>query len=203
MSQLVCTRGAKYEYRLGEVDLFSVSQIRKVAHDPFQGIPETVLEVARQRGTRLHRRFWRVLAAKGGLMDWPQPIPGLEGYCASMDEWAVRSLVLPVLIEQPSWSLKLGYAGTPDGLVRLGAKQALTIIDLKTGQPTVTDPMQLLGYHKMEGYEGATALLDLYIQADGSWAVEKPVTPAMKVMQWSWFLSALGVLQSRANHGVK
>jgi len=135
-------------------------------------------------------------------MTWPEPIVGLDGYCASMDEWAVRSLVLPVCVEQPSWSLKFGYAGTPDALVRLGAKQALALLDLKTGQPTVTDPMQLLAYHKMEGYEGATVLLDLYVQADGSAAVEKPVTSAMKVMEWAWFVSALGVLQSRANHGV-
>jgi hypothetical protein len=202
MSALTCTRGAKYEYKLDEVNLFSVSQIRKVAYDPYRGIPAEVLAQAAQRGTRLHRRFWRVLAAKGGLLDWPQPLLGLEGYCASMDEWAVGSLVLPIRIEQPSWSLKLGYAGTPDGLVRLWPKQTLAIIDLKTGQPSLTDPMQLLAYHKMEGYEGATALLDVYIQADGSAAIERPVTPAMKVMEWCWFLSALGVLQSRTNHGV-
>jgi len=39
MSTLTCTRGAKYEYHLDGVDLFSVSQIRKVAYDPYRGIP--------------------------------------------------------------------------------------------------------------------------------------------------------------------
>jgi len=202
MSTQTCTRGARYEYHRGDIDLFSVSQVRKLAHDAYAGIPTELLVRAAQRGMKLHRRFWRVLAAKGGLMTWPEPIVGLEGYCASMDEWAVRSLVQPVLIEQPSWSAKFGYAGTPDALVRLWAKQTLTLLDLKTGQPTVTDAMQLLAYQKMEGYEEAKSLLDLYIHADGSAATEKLVTPAMKATEWAWFLSALGVLQSRVNHGV-
>lgn len=202
---LIVHRGAKHECRETDqgIDLFSVSQIRKMAHDPYVGIPEQVMEAARHRGTLLHRRFWRVLAAQAGLLTMPLPLQQFAGYCTSMDEWVKRNQVMPVKIEEASLSLKFGFAGTPDALVRFGRKQRLTLIDLKTGAVNLTDPMQLLAYQKMDGYEEAVDLIDVYVQADGSYAVEKPVTPGMKATEWAWFLSALGNLQSRINHGVQ
>jgi len=199
---LTCTRGAKHEYRetTQGLDLFSVSQIRKMAHDPYVGIPEQVMEAARQRGTLLHRRFWRVLASQAGLLPVPPAIPQFAGYCASMDEWVKRNQVMPVKIEEASLSLKYGFAGTPDALVLFRKKQRLTLIDLKTGQINLTDPMQLLLYQKMDDYEEAVDLIDVYVQEDGSYAVEKPVTPGMKATEFAWAMAALGVLQSRVNH---
>lgn len=199
---LICHRGAKHEYRETShgIDLFSVSQIRKMAHDPYLGIPEQVLEAARHRGTVLHRRFWRLLASQVDLMMVPPAIPQFAGFCASMDEWVKRNQVRPVKIEEASCSLKFGFAGTPDALVRFGRKQRLTLIDLKTGMVNLTDPMQLLAYQKMEGYEEAVDLIDVYVQEDGSYAKEKPVTPGMKATEWAWAMAALGVLQSRVNH---
>lgn len=200
------TRGQPFEYHeitAQPIDLFSTSQIRKMAHDPYLGISEQVMEAARHRGTLLHRRFWRVLAAQAGLMPVPPAIPQFAGYCASMDEWVKRNQVMPVKIEEASCSLKYGYAGTPDALVTIGPKQFLALIDLKSGAPTLTDPMQLLAYQKMEGYEEAAYLVDVYIQEDGSRAKEARVGPGMKATEWAWFLSALGNLQSRVNHGVR
>lgn len=200
---LTCTRGQTYEYHRDGIDLFSVSQIRKIAHDPYCGIPEQVLEAARQRGTLLHRRFWKVLASQAGLLPVPPPIPQFAGYCASMDEWVKRNHVHPLKLEEASYSLKFGYAGTPDALVTIGPKQFPALIDLKTGAPQKTDPMQLVMYHKMEGYEGAAYLVDVYIQEDGSKAKEARVTSGMKAMEWAWAMAALGVLQSRVNHGCR
>jgi len=201
--EISCTRGDAYEYHVDGIDLFSVSQVRKMAHDTYAGISEDVLEPARRRGALLHARFWRVLAAQDHLIDMPKPIVGLEGYCLSMDRWVAQNQVLPVKLEETSWCEKLGYAGTPDALVLIGPKPIPTIIDLKTGAPTKTDPMQLLAYQKMTGYEGAKELLDLYIQEDGSDAKPVKVTPRMKATEWSWFLSALNLLKARRNHGVK
>jgi hypothetical protein len=200
---LTVHRGAKHEYRETEqgVDLFSVSQIRKMAHDPNLGIPEQVLEAARHRGTVLHRRLWRLLASQAGLLPVPPATPQFAGYCTSMDEWIKRNQVMPVKIEEASCSLKFGYAGTPDALVTIGPKQFTALIDLKTGAPTKTDPMQLIAYQKMEGYEDAAYLVDVYVQADGSRAKEARITSGMKATEWAWFLNALGVLQSRVNHG--
>jgi len=198
-----CTRGESYEYHQGAVDLFSVSQVRKMAHDTYAGIPLEVLEPARKRGEILHRRFWKLLASRAGLMEKPLVIPEFDGYCRSMDDWAERNQVIPVKLEEVSACLKLGFAGTPDALVRMGRRQRLTLLDLKTGALTLTDPMQLIAYKHMQGYEEADDLLDLYIQPDSSHAKEKPVTPAMKATEWSWFLTALNLLKARRNHGVK
>lgn len=200
---ITCTRGATYEYHADMVDLFSVSQIRKVAHDPYIGIPEEILEAARQRGTLLHHRFWRMLAAQVGLMPIPPVLHQFAGYCTSMDEWITRNQVRPIKIEESSLSLKFGYAGTPDALVTIGPKQFTALLDLKTGAPTKTDPMQLLAYQKMDGYEDAGYLVDVYVQADGTTAKEARITSSMKATEWCWFLNALGVLRSRVNHGVK
>jgi hypothetical protein len=131
----------------------------------------------------------------------PPVIPEFEGYCHSMDEWVVRNQVRPVKIEEPSCSLKFGYAGTPDALVTIGPKQFPALPDLKTGAPTKTDPMQLIAYSKMDGYEGAKKLLDLYVQADGTFR-EVWVERSIYASEWCWFLNALGVLQSRINHGI-
>lgn len=201
--QIVCTRGAIYEYHADGIDLFSVSQIRKVAHDPYVGIPADVLAKAALRGTLLHKRFSRVLAAQAGLLPMPKPIVGVEGFCTSMDEWVVRNQVQPLKFEETSLSLKYGFAGTPDALVTIGPKQFKALLDLKTGAPTVTDPMQLIAYSKMDGYEDAGYLVDVYIQKDGSKAKESRVTSGNKAVEWAWFLSALGVLQSRVNHHCK
>jgi hypothetical protein len=202
---LTCHRGATYEYRDEDqrVDLFSVSQIRRMAHDPYVGIPEQAMEAARHRGTVLHKRFWRLLASQAGLMPVQAAIPQFAGYCTSMDEWVMRNQVMPVKIEEASLSLKFGYAGTPDALVTIGPKQFKALIDLKSGAPSPTDPMQLIAYQKLEGYEDAAYLVDVYIQADGSKAKEGRVTSGMKATEWCWFLAALGVLQSRVNHNCK
>jgi hypothetical protein len=200
---LTVHRGAKHEYRETDqgIDLFSVSQIRKMAHDPYLGIPEQVLEAARYRGTLLHRRLWRVLAAQDHLVDMPPIIQQFAGYCTAMDTWIEKNQVKPVRLEEASASLKFGYAGTPDALVLVGSRQIPTLLDLKTGAKTSTDAMQIIAYSKMEGYEGAKDLVDLYISEEGSYKAV-PVTSGMKATEWAWFINALGVLQSRVNHGV-
>lgn len=202
--QIVCTRRARHEYEEVErgIKLFSVSQIRKVAYDPFVGLPESILEPARKRGTILHRRFALALYATEGLCPYPAIIEEYEGYCKAMDAWIKKNDVRPIKVEQASLSLKFGYAGTPDGLVTYGTKRTLTLMDLKTGAPQVTDAGQIILYKEMAGYEATSALLDLYIHEDGTYT-EKFVKKTERVGQWAWMMAALGVLTSRANYNVK
>jgi hypothetical protein len=210
MPVLECRRGALREYVRGAEEYFSVSQVRKVAHDPFVGVPEGVLKEARSRGVLLHRRFWRVLAAHAGLVDPPPVIPWLEGYCASMDAW-VASRLVPGLdgvqaIEETLVNRDLGYAGTKDARVVVRGRRAeqarVAVIDMKTGGATITDKMQLFAYEEMEE-QRPDLLLDVYVQADGRPAIEIPALKKERPGQWCWFLSALGVLKARANYGVR
>jgi len=198
---LITKRGAAFEYEteLG-AKLFSVSQIRKIMDDSMSRVPLALLEPARLRGTILHRRFWRLLAHRAGLCPMPGLIEEYAGRCRAMDEWADKNQVVPRRIEEPSANLKLGYAGCGDTICLYGGKGLLTLTDLKTGEPQLTDPAQLLAYDEMDGYR-SEQLLDLYVHEDGTYT-EKWVTKKVRVTQWPWFLSALNVLRSRRNHGI-
>lgn len=202
---LTAQRGQTREYRDETgAEFFSVTQIRRMAFDPYVGIPPATLEAARQRGTLLHRRFWKVLAAQNPLLgvSMPPVLPGLEGYCEAMDRWVREHHVQPVKLEEASCHRKMGYAGTADAQVWYDSKRILTLMDLKTGEPTVTDPMQLLAYRQMDGYEGSRKLLDLYVRADGR-AIERWVSVKDAAHQWAWLLAALGVLKGRLTHGCR
>jgi hypothetical protein len=202
--KLACHRGERHEYEEVErgIKLFSVSQIRKVAYDPFVGLPKSILEPARKRGSILHRRFAMALYATEGLCPHPGVIEEYRGYCLAQDEWIKKNDVRPVKVEQASGSLKYGYAGTPDGLVTYGSKRTLTLMDLKTGAKQVTDAGQLILYKEMDGYQDTSTLLDLYIHEDGTYT-ETFVKKSDRVTQWAWMMAALGVLTSRANFNVK
>ncbi len=191
-------RGRTREYRDLDTqkDFFSVSQIRATMLDPYQGVPAAALEAARQRGTLLHTRFWKVLAARGGLCEHPAMIDLYAGQCRAMDEWAEKNQVVPVRLEEPGCNLTYGYAGTPDALVQHGPQQIVVLIDLKTGARTATDGTQLLLYRRMEGYTDARRMIDLYVVADGSYKeTEQKADPRA----WAAALSALNLLTWRAS----
>jgi len=209
MAALKVERGAKQEY----VDehgtrYFSVSQVRQCIHDGTRGIPPDVLEVARKRGTILHQRFWRLLASRVKLVDPPAIVPGLEGFCHGMDEWAETHQVEPVALESMVVSTKYGYAGTLDAVVCYGRGSWQVLMDLKTGQRSPTDIMQLLAYEQArEEVDGKRPhggsrgkLLDLYLFKNGS-VVENWVTAKDKLNHFPCFLNALSILRWRLAHG--
>lgn len=198
--KLIAQRGEKQEYRDEETGktFYSVSQVRKVAFDPYVGIPESVLEPARVRGTLLHKRFFIALASLEGWCPYPVVIPSLTGYCQSMDRWIEKRKPVRLLLEAASWNLRYGFAGRPDALfgmaVKVSHKTVLT--DLKTGLPVPSDPMQLCAYEHMDGYK-ADELLDVYLDADGGDAKEQFVTKGQRATEWAAFLNALSILKWR------
>jgi hypothetical protein len=194
---IIVERGAKQEYVDTEDGrrYFSVSQVRQVVHNPTIGIPSDVLEQARQRGAILHQRFWRLLASKVKLVEHPQIVPGLEGYCAAMDTWALEHLVEPISLEEIVVSKTHGYAGQKDATIYYGKAGWRVLVDLKTGQPTVTDTMQLLAYNEASSTR-LSRMMDLYIFANGSYH-EKWVTMQDKIKHFPPFLNAISLLRWR------
>ena len=203
---LITQRGEPYEYREeanGQPPRlsFSVSQIRRVIHDPFAHVPEDVLKQAQLRGSKLHTRFWKLLAWRDGLRgESPPVIPGLEGYCTAMETWAERNQAKPLQLESKSVNRKLGYAGQFDAQILYGRRCEITLMDLKTGDETLTDPMQLLAYDEMEGCK-SKHLLDLYIHPTGTYK-EVWITAIHRTTEWPWFLTGLNLLKGRRSHGV-
>ena len=62
------------------------------------------------------------------------------------------------------------FAGTPDLLAWTNGngKRLLSLPDLKTGVKARWHRVQVQAYHRLDGYQEATALRLLYIHADGS-----------------------------------
>lgn len=198
--KLITRRGERQEYCDMETGrtFYSVSQVRKVAFDSYAGIPESVLEPARMRGTLLHKRMFFCFASLEGLCEYPAVLPGLEGYCQSMDRWIEKRKPTRVKLEKTSCNERYGYAGTPDALLNiyLNKKWKKVLFDLKTGLPVRTDPMQLVSYSHMDGYQ-ADELLDVYLDAAGGDAKEHFVTKGSRAVEWAAFLNALALLRWR------
>lgn len=185
---LTVRRGDVYEYleeRTG-LQCVSMTQVRRAMFDHYAAVPQHYLEAARKRGELLHVRFGLVLAAREGLCPHPEPLPMLEGYCQAMDCWADQAKARPIRIEEPSLNRKLRVAGCPDALCLCGSSEVLTLLDLKSGEPTKTDAIQLVGYHTFEDYEDAKDLIDLYIQPDGMY---KAVRRRRRAADWAIFVS--------------
>jgi hypothetical protein len=117
-----------------------------------------------------------------------------------MDDWAAKNRVTPLKLEHKSLNARLGYAGQIDGQVLYGAKELLTLMDLKTGEETITDPMQLVAYDHMEDLK-SRALLDLYLDKDGGPARERWIKPGEQGVHWAVFQNALSLLKWRVRHG--
>src|SRR5574340_418799 len=194
--ELTVRRGAPYEYRheADRLDLFSVSQGRKEAFDPFAGVDPAILKAAGERGTILHRRFFFALASCAGHCAYPKRIESLGGYCDSMDRWIDEAKPKPVQLEAMSLNRRHRYAGQIDGQI-LYLGRDLTIMDLKTGEETPTDPMQLAAYDEMEGFKSERHL-DVYLDKSGGRAREKWVTKE-KAIHLAGFLNALSLLRWR------
>lgn len=199
--KLITRRGEPFEYREEEqgLDLFSVTQIRKVAFDPFRGVDPAILEAARVRGTILHKRFFFALAHCGGLCPYPARIEVYGGYCDSMDRWVDEAKPKPDQLEAASLNRQHGYAGCKDArILYLGAD--LTNMDLKSGAETCTDIMQLVAYDKMENGK-AERHLDLYLDKDGGRAKEAWVKRSEMAVHWAAFLNSLSLLRWRLKYG--
>ncbi len=209
---LTVHRGELYEYR-DETDrgYFSVTQVRKEAYDSFLGIDPAVLESARRRGELLHRRFFFVVAAVAGVTAYPPVIPSLQGYCESMDRWASASRIKAVVgLEQQVLNKRYGYAGTLDAHVLernedrnrpVNAQDKPAIYDLKSGEPTITDAMQLVAYAHGEGMPLHARLVDIYLHADGKQADEVEVSAQDRPIEWAAFINALSLMNWRRRHG--
>lgn len=196
--KLIQQRGKPFEYLEQEenLSLLSVSQIRNAMFESYAGVPKDALAAAAQRGTALHRYFFFVLASRTGHCEHPQPLVGLEGFCSAIDRWATDCHIEPVLLESSSLCRKHGYAGTPDALVRYGTRKILTLVDLKSGSPVVTESIQLLLYKNMEGYEKAKRLIRLHIDDSGKY---KELETKHDPRAWAAALCAIGILRWRAS----
>lgn len=199
--KLICERGQRYEYRHPETGecFFSVSQVRDVMWDGLRRVPYDTLEAARVRGELLHIYFSLKLGALRGICEAPEHLPQYRGYCLAIDTFMAEKRPWPVSVETSSFNRKLGVAGTRDADLRFPDTRPgkFDIVDLKTGEETPTDPIQIITYSKMEGCELCDRLFDLYVRADGTYEL-RPINPIKHLADEACFMNALQVLKWRA-----
>lgn len=171
-----------------------VSTILRVLDDAYEGVPQSALDVAAERGEALHRLCLSYLASLDGVHEAPVPTPPYEKAYQTFVQWCTDNAVLVVAIEERSVSLKYGFTGTPDALVIVRGQEYL--IDLKfTAAILRINRVQIQAYHRLDDYQTAksTALLHIH-----------PVTGELKVhtikknpADWAAFLNALSVWKWR------
>jgi len=101
-------------------------------------------EQGRENGANLHLC---IELLNEGTLDWdsvdPLILPRLEKYATWMDERDFR----PLVIEQPLYSPKYEYAGTPDVFGKLG--QDFVVIDIKSGPVAPHEALKLEAYRQL------------------------------------------------------
>lgn len=165
-------RGATFEYHDSESgeSYVSASQILKVVDSEYlNSVNHQTLELARMRGTDLHKYFFYALACHAGFINMvPQHIAqGFEGYITAIWKFCKEWDPAPLLLEEASRDRKRGVAGRPDSKLRLRGK--LTELDLKTGQKDRLHEVQHQIYKRLEEYEDVDEMRTLYIRSDGTY----------------------------------
>lgn len=174
-------------------EFFSVTQVCDLLW------PKSAPPEAMDRGAKLHLRFALLIASNAkpkSLCARPAPLLEYPSWCAAMDKWVADRDPQPILLEQPSFNEKEGFAGTADAKVRMVVNGVSEIIlpDLKSGAESPTDRVQVKAYRTMKNYEDATKGLVLYIRNDGTYHEDwEPARPE----DWAAFLHALNVLRWR------
>lgn len=131
-----------HSYYLGDRRLIGVSEaIQTAGLKDFSRIDPTVLERAQQRGTAVHSACQYL---DEGDLDWATVSPEIEPYVRAWERFKKETGVELLEIETPGYDATLGFAGTPDRIVRFGPMSGT--IDLKTYKPNDVTGIQLSAY---------------------------------------------------------
>jgi len=135
-----------HRYTLDDVVVPSVTQILKASGlIDFSGIPESILEAARVRGTTVHQAIHFL---NEGDLDFDQfraDFPAYVGYVEAWLSFVSQRNFLPVLNEHRIASRRHQIAGTFDTIGLLDGHCAL--VDYATGRPEdVSKDLQTAGY---------------------------------------------------------
>jgi hypothetical protein len=137
----------------------------------FDGVPEFMLQRAADRGTDVHTAASLLL--QGLFFESP---PEIAGYIKSLEDWVSNFVEEVIFVEKSLISVKYGFQGHPDALVKLRGDSGLTMIDWKTPKPLSKGwRLQLAGYKILgeENYESG-----LYISRVASLRLDPNGGPA-------------------------
>lgn len=178
-----------HAYTIGGVRVPSVTQVlAAVGISDFSGISPDTLQYAADRGTAVHR-FCEFLDQDDS--EWSQ-IAGtaIEPYCRAYERFKADARFKPRMIEQRGVSQvngqRYGYCVDREG--DFGGHA--TVVDLKTGAPSRSWPIQLAAYERALFLEDGRHRKRMAVQLldDGNWR-PIPYTDPLDAHVWTWALA--------------
>lgn len=189
---------ATHTYRWNGVRVPSVTQIMAPLHD-WSRVPPAVLRAAQERGTYVHKlteAYDLGLLDEAAMLADPQHAR-FHGYLRAWKAFLQDHDPRWFAIEQPMYSARLKYAGTPDRRGSLhGSMPGVWTIDIKTATDA-HEPwgVQTAAYRSMFAEQDPEAALDrrgtVQLAADGSYELLPWTSPD----DWSCFTGLLAVHQ--------
>ena len=180
---------SSHEYRMHGKVVPSVTQILGVLSD-FSGVPEHILESARDRGTATHIACHlddRGILDKESLSD--EIIPRLSA-------WRKFKMDYPFEViqsETPVYHPIYGYAGTPDRGIILADTLDEVVVDIKTGP--ISSPIGM----QIAAYKDAMVNNNVISRDAQRWSVHLGADGKYKIKKWedaSDFTDFLAVLRT-------
>lgn len=152
-----------HEYQLDGKKVPSVTQVLSE-----MGFIDTrwFTEESRERGTLVHKLCE---LHDLGVLDEESVDPRLAGYLAAWKSFGVKTEFVWTSVEKPLAHPLFRYAGTPDR-IGISGKGIKTLIDIKSGPPSLWHCFQIGGYLAMDQCEDARTV---HLSSDGSFTVEQ------------------------------
>ena len=180
-----------HEYRVNNIRKASVTEIigEFIEVQLFGGIfyihvadgvaiSEEVMKRAQDFGRAIHKVGYHLLM--GHNLAWDSLHPTLLPTTKQLASWVEKYSPAIVLCEQPLYSTKYDFCGTPDLIcwLKIAGKIVLCIVDFKTGLYEMAGPQtaayeQL--YREYSGYRGIIQRWVLYLPKDGGEYVFAPL----------------------------
>lgn len=133
---------SSHSYYLGDRRLIGVSEaIQAAGLKDFSRVEPAVLERARQRGTAVHAACHYL---DDGDLNWATVSTEIEPYVRAWERFKADTGLIITDMEHPRYHATLGFAGTPDRLVKIGGHAGT--LDLKTYKPYDVAGVQLAAY---------------------------------------------------------
>lgn len=173
---------SSHTYRWNGARAPSVTQLLDKLHS-FAGVPEDVLEAARQRGTAVHRacHFF-----DENDLDETQLKPAVAGYLDGWKKFRSDHAVEIVECEQSGFHAVHRYAGTWDRVLRVAGDQWTA--DIKTGPPHWVMGLQTAAYERLRhpvGVPPRSKRATVHLRPDGTYHLRQWTDPS----DWPAFVS--------------
>jgi len=170
--------------------IYSVTEVLGPWSD-FSGIRPEILELAADRGRRVHAHAAAKLT-DAFLIDEPRPED--QGFITSLNRWIDENVVQVIAVEEEFIDRDLGYAAHPDLIAKIRNHQMPCVVDWKT--PASASPVwqvQLAGYCMVAKKHYGCEFQGMTVRPRSDGGTANAIVYKNNGIDFSIFMSALNV----------